>query len=117
MEYFMSEDILPDKRAKLKLYDEKCVVCVHLFPSCSKAKHYNKCHYKKGNEDCPASDIKFVVKPKIDKRAEAIVKKLNEGNVAKAIILLQRLVKQPQEEQKEILKHVKDKLIELGYEE
>lgn len=108
----MSDDkkIPDDDRAKFILYEEKCVVCVHLFPRCSKRKTYNKCHYKNGNEDCPAQEVVFVVKPKTNKKADAIYKKLGEGDVQKAIILLQRLVKEPESEQKEILNAVKDKI-------
>lgn len=108
----MGDDIKiqEDDRAKFLLYEEKCVVCVHLFPRCSKRKTYNKCHYKNGNPDCPAQEVVFIVKPKVNKRAEAIFKKIEDGDVQKAIILLQRLVKEPEEEQKNILHAVREKI-------
>ncbi len=41
------------------LYSLDCMTCKHLSETGTVA--YVKCHYSKGNEQCPASEVRFVV--------------------------------------------------------
>ena len=107
-----NQTIEPDNRASIRLYEEKCVVCKHLFPSCSKSKFYIKCHYTKGNTDCPAQDLKFIVGVNVDARVDSIISLLDKGDFAKLIRVMQRMVKLDKSEAQRVLDRIRDKLAE-----
>lgn len=48
-----------DEREHLALFSQDCKRCKHLDPAEKTA--YTQCHFSKGNEYCPASDIQIVV--------------------------------------------------------
>ncbi|QBQ74551.1 hypothetical protein BcepSauron_171 [Burkholderia phage BcepSauron] len=55
----------------LQLYSRKCKTCKHLDPS--EAKAYSTCHFSKGNEDCPAREIRFTIVGKANRMARQVL--------------------------------------------
>lgn len=55
----------------LQLYSRNCKSCKHLDPTEKKA--YTVCHFSKGNEDCPASEIRFTIVGKANRLARQIL--------------------------------------------
>lgn len=55
-----SESEATSERDVVLLYKPKCLECKHLFPEGGK-KVYSGCHFSKGNDDCPAKELKLVV--------------------------------------------------------
>lgn len=43
----------------LALYSSKCKRCGHLDPE--EEQKFNKCHFSKGNKECPAQEVRLVV--------------------------------------------------------
>lgn len=55
----------------LQLYSRNCKSCKHLDPT--EKKGWSSCHYSKGNEECPASEIRFTITGKATKLARQVL--------------------------------------------
>ena len=53
----VAEDV---KTGVVLLFSKNCLNCKHLCPDAAK-EIFTKCHYTKGNENCPAKEVKFVI--------------------------------------------------------
>lgn len=60
-----------DTREHLALYSAQCKKCHHLDPD--EPKKYINCHYSKGNEYCPASEVQIVITGKAQKYAAQVL--------------------------------------------
>ena len=54
------------------IYSEKCLRCSHLVEGAKKT--FNKCHFRKGNDQCPAVAVKILSVGKIKRYANLIRK-------------------------------------------
>lgn len=87
----------------LELHSSKCVTCSHLFPTHPKAKAHNSCHYKKGNDRCPAAELRFVIGVDKNEQVENILKSFEEDDIQGLIEQLNTLVKIPKEQRRGLL--------------
>ncbi len=51
--------VAKEPKEMFALYSADCMTCNHLSETGKVA--YVKCHYSKGNEQCPAAEVRFVV--------------------------------------------------------
>ena len=106
-----------DQSGRIYIYSTDCLDCKHLF---SKAKNiHNECHFTpnrknkfKGNEDCPASQLKIELYLPIEKAARAIVAQTISGNMKKVAALYKRLEGYSEEQRNECLEVVNTMLSE-----
>ena len=96
-------EIENEKKDLFKLDSVKCVSCIHLFPTHPSAKSHVSCHFSKGNENCPAQEIRFVIavdkKSKIDNLRESF----KNDDVPAVIEQLNKLVKLSKDERRGLL--------------
>ena len=64
------------------LYSANCMTCRHLSPETGTKSHV-KCHFTKGNTQCPAAEVTFVVVGKALKYAKLVRKCRDERNAAR----------------------------------
>ena len=55
----------------LALYSSNCKICKSLDPT--EEKEFPRCHFSKGNNDCPASEIQFAVVGKAQRLAKRVI--------------------------------------------
>ncbi|MGF3990450.1 hypothetical protein ACQX7T_14440 [Staphylococcus aureus] len=75
----------------LQLYSRQCKTCKHLDPEETKA--YTKCHFSKGNEDCPAREIRFTIVGKAFRLARQVRAARDARDTATAASLLAEVLK------------------------
>lgn len=75
-------DIKIDGRNTVNLYSQRCLNCYYLLGT-SDSKVRNSCHYDKGNEWCPAKEMKITFTGNISKKAANLAKALKSGDPAK----------------------------------
>lgn len=63
--------VTKDTREKIAIYSENCLLCKHFVSS--KKKAWSVCHYTKGNQDCPASEVQLVVVGKAYRMARQVL--------------------------------------------
>jgi hypothetical protein len=97
-----------NEKTELKLYAQKCVTCIHLFPRHSDATSHVSCHYSKGNDMCPASELQFVVSVNKKSKIENIIESFESDDIEGAIRQLKKLTGYSKDEQKGILSSLKD---------
>jgi len=93
------------------IHSSKCMNCVHLLPTLGKKAH-SSCHYTKGNDQCPASEIRIVVMLPYEKIATKLYNAHMENNPAKIASLMARLNRQDPEEATKVLKRYSELLAE-----
>ncbi len=69
------------------LYSSDCIKCKHLSPETG-TKSFVKCHYTKGNKQCPASEVTFVVVGKALKYAKLVLKCRDKRDAAREARLM-----------------------------
>lgn len=75
-----------DNKDYLEVYSPLCKKCGHLDPD--EPKKYAKCHFSKGNEDCPAGEVQIIVVGRARKYAKQVMAARNSRNpVAEANVL------------------------------
>ena len=75
----------------LALYSQNCKKCSHLDPD-EKTK-FDKCHFSKGNADCPAKEVQFAVVGEAKRFARAIKKAKATGDLIKEAEILEAVAK------------------------
>lgn len=75
----------PMKEA-LAVYTPKCLRCSHLVDGAKKA--FVKCHFSKGNSECPAQEVRIVPVGQALRFARAVMKARNSRDVEKEAELL-----------------------------
>jgi len=69
----------------LALYSTNCKRCHYLDPQ--EPKKFTRCHFSKGNTDCPATEIRIVIAGKATRMAHKVVEaRKNRDSVAEAAI-------------------------------
>lgn len=91
------------------VHSKKCLNCTHFAPNIAKKVYYD-CHYSKGNENCPASEVKVVVMLPYETIANALLKAHVTGDAAKMSSLMARLNRQDPEEVVKVLAKYKELL-------
>lgn len=84
------------------VYSKKCLNCVHLCPTIGK-KAYSDCHYSKGNDSCPAQEIKVVVMLPYETISNRLFDAHIKGDAATMASLMARLNRQDQDEVDKVL--------------
>ena len=109
------EDIPESKKDVVLLYKPKCLTCTHLFPEGGK-KPYNGCHYKAGNEDCPARTLKLVVAVPAERVSDLLLEATLGNDVVRLSEILGRLNRKDQSETERVMKRFREKLaaVETG---
>lgn len=75
----------------LALYSRKCKTCKHLDPE-EEILHV-KCHFSRGNKDCPAAEVRIIVVGEARRFAEAVRQarsKADLGREAKLLKIVQK---------------------------
>ncbi len=75
----------------LALYSTKCKRCSHLDSEAPQT--FNKCHYSKGNAECPAKEVRIAVVGEAKRYAAAAKKARREGNLAREAEILEAVAK------------------------
>jgi len=75
----------------LALYSAKCKRCGHLDPE--EEKKFNKCHFKKGNLECPAKEVQIVVVGEAKRFAAEVRKARAARNIDREIKVLDEVAK------------------------
>lgn len=70
----------------LAIYSSKCLKCSHLVDGGKKA--YVTCHYSKGNEECPAQEVRIVPVGQAVRFAKAVKKARSKRDLKKEAELL-----------------------------
>lgn len=96
------------EKTELKLYSQKCVSCISLFPRHTKATSHVDCHFSKGNDMCPASELQFVVAVNKKSKLDNILESFEKDDIEGAIRQLKKLTSISKDEQKGILSGLKD---------
>ena len=65
------------------IYKFQCLNCLHLIPTLPEGKAYKECHFKTGNEDCPAAKLRIAVGVNIERTARILFKAFKESNLEK----------------------------------
>ena len=86
--------VVKDKREHLALYSGNCKNCKHLDPAETKA--YTLCHFSKGNEHCPASEIQIVVVGAAYRMAKQVIAARDARNAKEEARILARVAKESQ---------------------
>ncbi len=89
-------------KGNLYVYSKKCLNCVHLCPTIGK-KAYSDCHYSKGNDSCPAQEIKVVVMLPYETISNRLFDAHIKGDAATMASLMARLNRQDQDEVEKVL--------------
>lgn len=66
----------------LVLFAPKCLVCSHLVDGAEKK--YTKCHFAKGNVDCPAQSVRIITDGKT-RQYQRRLSEAQQANDAKAV--------------------------------
>lgn len=103
------EEVIDSKKDVVLLYKPKCLECTHLFPEGGK-KPYNGCHYKAGNEDCPARTLKLVVAVPAERVSDLLLEATLGNDVVRMSELLGRLNRKDQSETDRVMKRFREKL-------
>lgn len=75
-----------DSKELLALYSTNCLKCSHLVETATFA--FIKCHYSKGNKQCPASEISIVIVGKAEALAKRVLKaRLNRDFAVESSLL------------------------------
>lgn len=93
----------------LYVHSKKCLNCIHLAPTIGK-KVYSDCHFSKGNENCPAAEVKIVVMLPYEVIANRMLKAHLAGDAATLASLSARLNRQDPEEIQKVLKKYRELL-------
>jgi len=75
----------------LALYSRNCKFCKSLDPD--EKKYFPKCHFEKGNKDCPASEIQIAVVGQAQRAAKAVLKARAANNIDQEIQILSFVAK------------------------
>ena len=75
----------------LALYSRKCKTCKHLDPE--EAVAQTDCHFTKGNNDCPATEIQFAVVGQARRFADSMKRAQARSDIAKQVAILQAVEK------------------------
>lgn len=75
----------------LALYSIKCKTCKSLDPE--ETKLNEKCHFSKGNTDCPAQEVQLVVVGEAKRFASAVKKARANGKIEEEVRILEAVAK------------------------
>lgn len=75
----------------LALYSTNCKKCKHLDQEETKA--YDKCHYSKGNNDCPAKEVQIAVVGQTLRAATELKKARAKGDLNREAQILEAVAK------------------------
>lgn len=75
----------------LALYSRNCKTCKHLDPE--EEKVFEKCHFSKGNTECPAQEIRFAIVGEAKRFATALQKAKKQKDLAKEVKILEAVAK------------------------
>jgi len=70
----------------LALYSSDCKKCGHLDPD--ESFKYDKCHYSRGNPECPAKEIQFAIVGEAKRFAHATKRARDAGDFAREVKIL-----------------------------
>lgn len=71
----------------LALYSSRCKTCGFLDPE--ETKKWTACHFSKGNTECPAKEVQFVIVGEARRYAQAVAKARKTGDLTKEVKLLE----------------------------
>jgi len=75
-----AEEVEPeDKRDLIIVDNENCVQCLHLYEY--GAKDFKKCHFTKGNKNCPAQIVRIIIGIPIVSTAKKLARAQIKGNL------------------------------------
>ncbi len=97
----------------LYVHSRKCLNCVHLAPTVGK-KVYSDCHFSKGNDNCPASEVRIVIMLPYEVIATRLYKATVSGDAATLSSLSARLNRQDPDEIQKVLKRYRQMLAEAS---
>lgn len=75
----------------LALFSRKCKTCKHLDPEEEVA--YTKCHFDKGNTECPAKEVQLVVVGQAKRLGLEVKKARSAGNIQREVEILNAVSK------------------------
>jgi hypothetical protein len=75
----------------LALYKRQCKFCSYLDPE--ETKKYDRCHFSRGNEQCPAKEVQLAVVGEAVRCAAAVKAARAEGDLEKESRLLEKVAK------------------------
>lgn len=75
----------------LALYSKNCKRCSYLDPD--EPQKFEKCHFSKGNAECPAVDVQFAVVGEAKRFARAVKKAKSNGDLNKEAEILEAVAK------------------------
>jgi hypothetical protein len=75
----------------LALYSRNCKICQYLDPE--EKQKFEKCHFNKGNKDCPAKEIQFAIVGMARRASEEFKKAKAEQNITKQRKILEAVEK------------------------
>jgi superfamily I DNA/RNA helicase len=87
----------------LALYSQKCKSCGHLDPE--EERKYNKCHFSKGNNECPAAEVRIAVVGEAKRLADALKRARARHDMEKEIEILSRVAKRSAAFQQKFREH------------
>lgn len=104
------QDEEPDgKKDVILLFKPKCLECTHLFPEGGK-KPYNGCHYKSGNDECPAKSLKLVVAVPAERVSDLMLEAMISNDVVRLSELTARLNRKDPAEIERVMKRFREKV-------
>lgn len=84
----------------LEIYKAKCLGCGHLAPHLEQK--FNKCHFTKGNDQCPASSVQILIGIPLDNIVRAFLVAEQTGDNARLGRLYAQLAQKPEWQQQRI---------------
>jgi len=97
------------KKDVILLYKPKCLECTHLFPEGGK-KVYNGCHFKAGNDECPAKGLKIVIAVPAERVSDLMLDAMLSNDVVRLSELTAKLNRKDPAEIERVMKRFREKV-------
>lgn len=97
------------KKDVILLYKPKCLECTHLFPEGGK-KVYNGCHFKAGNDECPAKGLKIVIAVPAERVSDLMLEAMLSNDVVRLSELTAKLNRKDPAEIERVMKRFREKV-------